>query len=140
MPPNNGWQTQPSERNLLNEINAYRSQYGKTAEARQPVYTNGALSQAAQSHANYMAQTGNFSHRGEGRSTPATRASSFGYKWTAIAENIAWGQSSVQEAVRTWAGSFGHNRNMLGDFQHIGIGIAADQNGRIYWVTVFGNE
>ncbi len=134
-PTNNGGSLKPSEHSLLNEINAYRSRKGRSA-----VHTNETLSNAAQNHANYMARTGNFSHRGEGRSTPAMRASKQGYKWTAIAENIAYGQTSVPEVVRTWANSWGHNKNMLGDFQHIGIGIATDNRGRIYWVNMFGNQ
>jgi uncharacterized protein YkwD len=40
--------------------------------------------------------------------------------------------------VGLWKNSPGHRRNMLGNFKYIGIGIARDRQGRIFYTEVFG--
>lgn len=60
-------------------------------------------------------------------------------QWSTIGENIAWGQQSVEEVIKSWMNSRGHRRNILNkDFYHVGFGIAHDRNGRIYWCAIFG--
>ncbi len=52
-------------------------------------------------------------------------------------ENIAWGQESVAEVIRTWMLSPGHRMNMLsGSFTKLGVGFCGiDHN--MYWVQRF---
>ncbi len=56
---------------------------------------------------------------------------------SAFAENVAYGPTSGKQVVSMWKNSPGHRRNMLGRFKYIGIGIAKDKNGRIYYTQVF---
>ena len=55
-----------------------------------------------------------------------------------VAENIAMGQRSSQEAVRSWMASSGHRANIL-NAGHRRIGVAAYRAscGTIYWCQQF---
>lgn len=55
-----------------------------------------------------------------------------------FAENVAYGATSGSQVVNLWKNSSGHRRNMLGNFKYIGIGIARDRQGRIFYTEVFG--
>jgi uncharacterized protein YkwD len=52
-------------------------------------------------------------------------------------ENVAYGPTSGKQVVLMWEKSPGHRRNLLGPFKYIGIGIAKDKQGRIYYTQVF---
>lgn len=56
---------------------------------------------------------------------------------TKFAENVAYGATSAKEVVTGWKNSPGHRRNMLGAYKYIGIGIAKDRRGRIFYTQVF---
>lgn len=54
------------------------------------------------------------------------------------AENVAYGQSTPSEVVRTWMNSPGHRKNILASNRNtIGVGLAYSANGRPYWTQVF---
>lgn len=56
-------------------------------------------------------------------------------------ENIAWGQSSIDEVMRDWMNSNGHRRNILNkQFTHAGFGYARTPDGRPYWCAQFGGN
>ncbi len=55
-----------------------------------------------------------------------------------FAENVAFGHQTGKDAVEKWKISAGHRQNMLGKFKYIGIGIAKDKQGRMYYTQVFG--
>ncbi|CAN5172095.1 hypothetical protein BH11BAC5_BH11BAC5_49360 [soil metagenome] len=55
-----------------------------------------------------------------------------------FAENVAYGATSGSQVVNLWKNSSGHRRNMLGNFKYIGIGIARDRQGHIFYTEVFG--
>lgn len=94
---------------------------------------------AAQGHAEWMANTGNLNHVGKNGSTVATRIDAAGYKFWSAAENIAFGYSSAQSVMTGWMNSPGHAANMLNSrYADVGFGMAADVHGRIYWVADFG--
>jgi uncharacterized protein YkwD len=52
-------------------------------------------------------------------------------------ENVAYGPTSGKQVVLMWQKSPGHRHNLLGPFKYIGIGIAKDKQGRIYYTQVF---
>jgi uncharacterized protein YkwD len=54
-----------------------------------------------------------------------------------IAENVAYGATSAKQVVTLWKNSSGHRRNMLGPYRYIGIGIAKDKQGRMFYTQVF---
>ena len=72
------------------------------------------------------------------------RARDAGYDWRAIGENIAEGQTSVEEVMDTWMHSPGHRRNILDpDFKELGIGLAFGNSAggwRVEWAQAFGTR
>lgn len=57
---------------------------------------------------------------------------------SAFAENVAVGPTSGKQVVTMWKNSAAHRKNLLGRYKYMGIGIAKDKNGRIYYTQVFG--
>ncbi|SLN75995.1 CAP domain-containing protein [Roseisalinus antarcticus] len=99
-----------------------------------PLVRNARLDAAAQAHAEFMARTGRTSHVGAGGSRSADRARAAGYCYRALAENIAWGQSSQEAALSGWIASPGHRRHILnGTLRDFGLGNADG-----YWVMDLG--
>jgi uncharacterized protein YkwD len=112
-------------------LNAFRAQNGVG-----PVRQSAVLNRAAQRYAEMMASTGSFSHTGPDGSTVTTRVRATGCNGRGyFAENIAWGQSSANDAFQGWVARSGHRENMLGrNYGVFGLGQA---NG--YWVLTFAD-
>jgi uncharacterized protein YkwD len=53
------------------------------------------------------------------------------------AENVAYNYKDAQDVVRNWLKSPGHKRNIDGNYDLTGIGIARDQKGKIYFTQIF---
>lgn len=105
-----------------------------------PPYTlNGALSAAAQSQAQWMADTGTVSHNRPDGSGPRTRAVNAGYGTTDVTENIYGGTNATSDAAwNFWVNSAIHYAGMVnGRYQEIGVGVARGQ--LTTFVLVFGN-
>jgi uncharacterized protein YkwD len=123
---------------MLAEVNALRHKAGAPA-----LRMDAALQKAAQAHAQDMLDRGFFAHKSPGNTTVRERATHAGYKWRNIGENIAEGQMSVDEVVKTWMDSPGHRQNILEPkFREIGIGLVTGQGKdgeyRVIWVQNFG--
>lgn len=107
-----------------------------------PVSWNPQLGEAALAHSRDMATRRYFSHRAKDGSQPADRAARAGYAWQRVGENIAFGQSSPEEAVAGWLDSPGHCANIMNpSFTEMGAayGIVAEKrSGLVYWTQVFG--
>ncbi|MEM1386845.1 MAG: CAP domain-containing protein [Pseudomonadota bacterium] len=116
---------------VLARTNAFRMTRGRAR-----VSLSVALTQAARAHACYMAQSGQFDHRGAGGSSVGDRALAAGYRWGFVAENIALGHTSGEAVFEGWRGSPGHRETMLErDARDIGIAVAVS-NGQLYWAMV----
>lgn len=113
-------------------LSALRAQSGLT----RPLGHSAALQAAAQAHADDMASTGNFSHTGSNGSTLSTRTRAANYNACFSAENIAAGQTSVQNVFTDWMGSRGHRRNILAP-QATQFGFARSGS---YYVLVLGRS
>lgn len=62
------------------------------------------------------------------------------YAFHLMGENLAAGFNSAAAVVNGWMNSEGHRANILKDgYTQIGIGIAKDKDGRIYWVQIFAD-
>ncbi|MCH2078348.1 MAG: CAP domain-containing protein [Rhodobacteraceae bacterium] len=120
-------------REVVAATNNYRANLGRGA-----LSLDSELTRAALRHACELKTTGRFSHRGVNGSRVGDRASSAGYRWRYIAENIASGQRSPYEVMVAWKNSAGHNRTLL-NTNGQDIGVAAVRSGRsIMWVMVLG--
>lgn len=119
---------------LLARINNLRASQGL------PGYTmNGILSAAAQSQAQWMAETGVISHNRPDGSSPRSRALNAGYITADVSENIYGGtQASVDGAWNFWVNSDIHYRGMVNSrYAEVGIGIASGTVNT--FVVIFGN-
>lgn len=82
-----------------------------------------------------------FAHTSPTYGAPWDLAKHFGYNYHSFGENIAYGQRTSEEVVKAWMNSLGHKANILNkDYTNIGVGIAKDANGRIYWVHMFSSK
>lgn len=106
----------PVEEQIIKFTNAERVKHGLP-----PLKADTQLLKSARSHAMWMTTRRTLTH---------TRA--------AVAENIALGQQSAREVVRSWMNSSGHRANILSR-RHGRIGVAAyvANNGQIYWCQQF---
>lgn len=79
-----------------------------------------------------------FSHNSPTYGSPFEMLDRFNVNYTAAAENIASGQRSALEVMNTWMNSPGHKANILNtSFNQIGVGIARDSKGKLYWTQIF---
>jgi uncharacterized protein YkwD len=100
-----------------------------------PLKVDSRLTDAAQKHSTDMAQNNYFNHTSQDGRTFDQRIRAAGYPSPA-AENIAKGQTSAQEVMRSWMQSDGHRRNIL-NCRYSTIGVAVDKQGWL-WTQDFG--
>ncbi len=117
---------------LLAAVNAVRTQYGLSTLAPCPTLAN-----AATRHATDMALHGvqPDPHVGSDGSTMQSRDQDAGY-WPAswISENVAWGQTTVEQVLTDWLSSKPHADNILDRrIQHAGFARVGND-----WVQEFG--
>ena len=102
-----------------------------------PLTLNKTLNAAAISHAEEMAKANNLSHTQGGNLT--YRLGKFSYSWSVCAENIAFNQKDMNEAMIDWMNSSGHKRNILNpDITELGVGVAFSKKKEPYYCTIFG--
>lgn len=121
------------EQAALDQTNAERK------KAQLPALkVNELLTIAAREHSVNMAKQKKMDHVLDDKK-PHERIEAIGYKFMAMAENVAMGQHTPAEAVRSWMNSTaGHKENILNkEYTEIGIGIATDSDGQRYWTQVF---
>jgi uncharacterized YkwD family protein/spore coat assembly protein SafA len=100
--------------------------------------SNWLLSRVAKYKSQDMASKNYFSHYSPTYGSPFKMMESFGLKFSAAGENIASGQKSPQEVVRSWMNSLGHRANILSpSFTEIGVGVAKNSKGVLYWTQMF---
>ncbi|MEL6544705.1 MAG: CAP domain-containing protein, partial [Myxococcota bacterium] len=101
---------------------------------------------AARNHSLDMAANSYFAHNNPVTNEGAgARIDRTGYSWSLVAENIAVGQSSPQQVVSSWMGSFGHCTNILEpSYVELGVGFydaGEPYEGNIpglFWTQNFG--
>lgn len=107
--------------------------------AAKPLRASAALDAAAAMHALDMARNRLFQHEGSDGSTPAARVTRAGYAWSMVAENIAAGTISAEEAVQGWLDSPGHCANIMQpQLTEMGVAYTLARNAKpsIYWSQV----
>lgn len=130
---------------LVNEARSRTQQCGtKTMRAVSPVAYDSELAEAAQRHAQDMADNSYFDHDSlDGRSL-VDRVKATDYSGDAAGENIAMGFQTPQAALAGWLASPGHCTNLMQpDFDEMGLGVASFHDPRYsqpvtYWVQDFG--
>nr|WP_102347058.1 SafA/ExsA family spore coat assembly protein [Bacillus sp. Marseille-P3661] len=99
---------------------------------------NWELSRVARFKSADMRDKNYFSHTSPTYGSPFTMMKNFGISYRAAAENIAAGQTTAQEVVRSWMNSPGHRKNILDSrMTQIGVGYAKGGSYRHYWTQMF---
>ncbi len=79
-----------------------------------------------------------FSHTSPIYGSPFKMLESYGLRFSAAAENIAYGQRTAQEVVNSWMNSPGHRANILSrSYTQTGVGVAKKANGTLYFTQMF---
>jgi uncharacterized protein YkwD len=104
------------EQALLDAVNQERRRYGLV-----PLVLDRVIHLCAREHCAWMARGNGMVHAN-----------------SPFAENIAMGQSTAQEVLRSWLSSSGHRANILNP-RHRTIGIAGYRNaqGQVFWCQQF---
>ena len=120
---------------LVKDVFAQTNKFRKSK--RLPVLIlNDELNAIAQKHSADMARGKvRFGHAGFSKRNDMARKVI--HPLNGFAENVAYGATSGKEVVTQWKNSTPHRRNMMGRYIYIGIGIAKDRRGRIYYTQVF---
>lgn len=129
---------------MLQRVNAYRAAGAScgsrgTFAAAAALTWNTKLTDAAYGHSRDMADNNYFSHTSLDGRTLGQRVTAAGYSWSAVGENIAGGQSTVQSVVDGWMASDGHCANIMNaSFTQIGVACASNTNSTYvrYWTMV----
>jgi uncharacterized protein YkwD len=120
----------------LAQINAYRTKNG-----RKPVVLDERLSRAAAAQSKAQAGRSRIGHDGSDGSKPMQRAARAGYHPKIASENVASGQKSFSDVMRSWEGSSGHRENLLRpEVTAVGVAMAKNSSGWPYWTLVLGAE
>jgi uncharacterized protein YkwD len=118
-------------------INAYRKEKGLKPLKLSPV-----LSEAAKLHSRDLAKWDRISHYGSDGSNPRDRVTRVGYNAKLAAENVGTGQASIDEVMKGWQASAGHNKNLLlPEAEHMGIALVQDPRTefKTFWTLVVGS-
>jgi len=106
---------------FLSKINASRSAAGLP-----PVSVHSDLVPDASAHSAQMMAAGDIYH--------TSPLSAVATGWEALAENVGAGPS-VDSLHAAFMASAGHRRNILGNYNYVGIGVSQSDSGQL-WVTV----
>jgi uncharacterized protein YkwD len=118
-------------------VNAYRKEKGLRPLKLQPN-----LTEAARAHSRDLAKWDRISHFGSDGSNPWDRVKRAGYNAKLAAENVGTGQVTIEEVIKGWKNSPGHNKNLLlPDAEHMGIALVQDTKTefKTFWTLVLGS-
>lgn len=121
------------ELSIQQQVNQYRA-----SRKLPPLTLDPRISQQARIHSQNMANAKvPFSHQGFEQRIQALARS---IDYSGAAENVAFNQGfsdPVSQAVQGWIKSSGHRKNMEGNYNLTGIGIAKNAKGEYYFTQIF---
>ncbi|MGL5314844.1 MAG: CAP domain-containing protein [Peptostreptococcaceae bacterium] len=121
------------QKEVLNLVNAERAKQGLSA-----LTLDSQLSNVATIKSQDMINKNYFDHNSPTYGSPFDMMKQFGISYKSAGENIAMGQKTPQEVVNAWMNSKGHRDNILNaNFTNLGVGVAKDSSGTIYWTQMF---
>lgn len=120
-------------REVLRLVNVEREKEGLNA-----LVGDDKLDAAAQGHSEDMAANNFFAHDNLKGEKFSDRIKKAGASYRCAGENIAAGHRDPADVVDAWMHSEGHRANILTpQFNKLGVGIAKDSKGCIYWTQDF---
>lgn len=94
-------------------------------------------SDSAQKHSDDMAKNNFFDHINKSGQTPFDRMKSSNVRYKRAGENIAYGYENPAFVHEAWMNSSGHRKNVMNEYDYIGIGIGVREGYRIYYTQNF---
>ena len=127
----------------INQARASSRSCGSTVMPAAPALAwNGLLFDAAAAHSLDMATNNYFDHVSQDGRSFSQRISAAGYNWSAVGENIAAGQTSVEQVMNAWLDSPGHCINIMSaNFSEVAVSCVRNDNAgyRFYWAMELGH-
>ncbi|MCL2522207.1 MAG: SafA/ExsA family spore coat assembly protein [Erysipelotrichales bacterium] len=121
------------ENEVVNLVNSERAKAGL-----RPLTNNWEISRVARIKSQDFINRNYFSHNSPTYGTPFQMLKSFGIPFSAAAENIASGQRTPAAVMSSWLNSPGHRANIMNpNFNQIGVGVARDNRGNLFWTQMF---
>lgn len=103
-----------------------------------PLKMNTELNKVATLKSQDMARNNYFDHTSPTYGSPFEMMRKFDIKYRTAGENIAMGQTTPEQVMNGWMNSPGHRANILkASFTEIGVGVAKNSTGRLYWTQQF---
>lgn len=126
----------------VNQARAQRQQCGRKPMSAAPALRwDAALYNAATGHSADMARRNYFDHRSPEGLQVRQRVGSSNYKFRVIGENLAGGDTSVEEVVQGWLDSPEHCENMMNpEFVDVAVACVAQPGSTYgtYWTMLLG--
>lgn len=122
------------ETSVFNQINNYRKSQNLSA-----LTLHSTITEQARKHSQNMA-SGSVPFGHQGFSDQRLPAISKVITWSAAAENVAYNQSYADpatQAVQGWLNSSGHLKNIKGNYNLTGVGVAKTADGKFYFTQIF---
>jgi len=111
-------------------------------EAVGPVTWNCQLEEAGLMHSKDMGDNNFFSHTGSNGLRVGSRATTAGYRWNMVGENIAAGFYTVPTVMQGWLDSPSHCQAIMNGYYKEGsvaVYIADNADYEVYWTMVLGH-
>jgi len=133
-----------ADKQMLTQVNIARSQPRDCGSERYPATAalswHCTLEDVAYAHSRDMGDYNYFSHTGSDGLMAGDRVSNAGYDWSAVGENIAAGQQTIDVVMAAWLDSPGHCANIMRSV-YTELGAASyrvdGSDYPIYWTQVF---
>jgi len=121
------------QKKVVELVNVERSKNGL-----KPLTMNTELSKVATLKSQDMAKLNYFDHTSPTYGSPFDMMKKYGISYRTAGENIAMGQTTPEQVMQGWMNSPGHRANILkSSFTQIGVGVAKNSSGRLYWTQQF---
>jgi len=132
------------DKQMLTQVNNARSQPRECGSESYPATAalswHCTLEDVAYAHSRDMGDNNFFSHKGSDGLSVGDRVSNAGYDWSAVGENIAAGQQTIDMVMAVWLDSPGHCANIMSSV-YTEFGAASysvdGSDYPIYWTQVF---
>jgi uncharacterized protein YkwD len=133
-----------ADKEMLTRVNNARAQARTCGTVNQPAAASLSwhctLENVAFAHSRDMGDHNFFSHTGSDGLASGDRVTNAGYDWSAVGENIAAGQPSLDAVITAWLDSPGHCANIM-RASYTEFGAASytvdGSDFPIYWTQVF---
>jgi len=131
-------------RSMLASINNYRAEARHCGDQAMPAVAplswNCTLAESSRLHSLDMATNNFFDHTGSDGLSVGNRVTNAGYRWRTVGENIAAGQTSIEQVMQGWINSPGHCVNIMrSSYTEVGAALVTDDTSdyRRYWTQNF---